>query len=240
MVISNVFDINMLLSIKKNFLLTIAFTLAILCLCFAGLPATTGTAHAEGRFSGQDDQKVKDFCNNALGNSASRIEKGACYQGYVFGYDGYDKSKCNDIYRGKPAAIQACRNQGYNGGLHNSAHVSSPRQHHGGGGGGVAAGSADTCGDSPAVGISIGLGCRGKGNPIADMAFAVIRVLSAGVGLVVVGSIVVGGIQYSASRGNPQATAAAVNRIRSSLYALLIYIFGFALLNYIIPGAILQ
>lgn len=198
-----------------------------------------GTASAADRFNGKDDQKVINYCKNALGGGASQLEIGACHQGYIYGYDGQDRSKCNDSYS-KPEAVQACRKQGYNGGLNNSAHVSSPRQGGGGHGGGVAAGSADTCGDNPSIGISIAIGCRGHGNPIADMAFAIIRVLSAGVGVVVVGSIAVGGIQYSASRGDPQATAMAINRIRSSLFALIIYIFGFALLNYIIPGAVLQ
>jgi hypothetical protein len=231
---------------EKKFITVVALPLILFCLCFSGLPGVAGTASADRRFTGKDDTKVKDFCKSALGKNASQIEVGACYQGYVIGYDhnaGRKKQECNSIYRNKPKAIQACRNQGYNGGLHNSAHVSSPRKKGGGGGGGgggVAAGSAEKCGNNPAVGISIKIGCRGKGNPIADMAFAVIRVLSAGVGLVVIGSIVVGGIQYSASRGDPQATAQAINRIRSSFYALLIFIFGYALLNYIIPGAILR
>lgn len=87
---------------------------------------------------------------------------------------------------------------------------------------------------------SIDIGCRGKGNAIADALFAIIRVLSDGVGLVVVGSVIVGGIQYSASRGDPQATAMAINRIRSSLLALLIFIFAYAFLNYLLPGFALQ
>jgi hypothetical protein len=87
---------------------------------------------------------------------------------------------------------------------------------------------------------AIDIGCRGKGNPIMDALFGIVRFLSDGVGLVVVGSIIVGGIQYSGSRGDPQSTAMAINRIRSSLYALLIYIFAYAILNYLIPGAVLQ
>jgi hypothetical protein len=100
----------------------------------------------------------------------------------------------------------------------------------------------DSCGDAAHGGpvkLSINIGCKGKGNPIADMAFAIIRILSDGVGLIVIGSIVVAGIQYSASQGDPQATAQAVKRIRSSFTALLIFIFGYAILNYLIPGAFL-
>jgi uncharacterized membrane protein YjgN (DUF898 family) len=100
---------------------------------------------------------------------------------------------------------------------------------------------ADTCGGTvngqdESVTTSIDIGCKGEGNPIADMLFAIIRILSDGVGLVVIASIIVGGIQYSASRGDPQATARAVGRIQSSLLALLIFIFGYAILNYLIPA----
>ena len=88
----------------------------------------------------------------------------------------------------------------------------------------------------PTAHTSIDIGCSGQGNPITDMTYAVIRFLSAGVGLVIVGSIVVAGIQYSASGGDPQAAAKAKSRISSTLTALVIFIFSYALLNYLIPG----
>lgn len=97
--------------------------------------------------------------------------------------------------------------------------------------------AANTCGGpGNQVTTSIDLGCRNEGNPITDLLFAIIRLLSAGVGIVVIGSIVVAGIQYSASRDDPQATAKARGRIATSLGALLIYIFAYAILNYVIPG----
>lgn len=90
------------------------------------------------------------------------------------------------------------------------------------------------------VGLSIKIGCKGQGNPIADAAFAVIRILSNGVGIVIVASLVYAGIQYTGSRGDPQSTAMAVNRIRSSVFALLLFIFGYAILNYLIPAGFLR
>jgi hypothetical protein len=106
------------------------------------------------------------------------------------------------------------------------------------------------CGSgTQAVAMSIDIGCRGQSctttngtkicknySSILDATFAIIRFLSSGVGLVVIGSIILGGIQYSASRGDPKATAAAIGRIRSSVVALIIFIFGYAILNYIIPS----
>lgn len=97
------------------------------------------------------------------------------------------------------------------------------------------------CGDkSQEVVTAIDIGCKGKGNPITDTMFAIIRFLSAGVGLVIIGSIIVGGVQYSASRGDPQATANAVKRIQNTMIALVIFIFGYAILNYVIPAGFLK
>lgn len=98
------------------------------------------------------------------------------------------------------------------------------------------------CGDAQhgKVYTSINIGCSHQGNPITDMLFAIIRLLSDGVGIVVIGSIIVAGIQYSASRGDPKATEAALTRIRSSLVALLIFIFAYAMLNYVIPAGFFQ
>lgn len=94
------------------------------------------------------------------------------------------------------------------------------------------------------VQISFDIGCLGNAyqgdeyNPVLDMLFALLRFVSAGVGLVVIGSIIYAGIQYSASRGNPQTTEAAIKRVANSVIALLLYIFAFALLNFLVPGGL--
>lgn len=101
---------------------------------------------------------------------------------------------------------------------------------------------ADTCGAAgdTQVKTAIDLGCHGIGNPVMDMLFAIIRFLTAGVGLVLVGSLVYAGIQYSASQGDPNNTAAAVKRIKSILGALLLFIFAYAILNYVVPGMVIK
>lgn len=66
-----------------------------------------------------------------------------------------------------------------------------------------------------------------------------INLLSALVGIIVVIMIVVGGIQYSTARDNPQAAAAAKDRIRNALLALFGYLFVYAFLQYIVPGGVL-
>jgi hypothetical protein len=88
--------------------------------------------------------------------------------------------------------------------------------------------------------------CVGQGgkpadhNAITDMVFALIRFLTAGAGLFIIGSLVVGGIQYSIARGDPNAMVAATNRIRTVLFSLLVFIFAYAILNYLIPGFVFK
>ena len=65
------------------------------------------------------------------------------------------------------------------------------------------------------------------------------NVLSAVAVIVITGMVVVGGVQYSASRDNPQAVQAAKSRITNAVIALVVYIFFYAFLQYIIPGGLL-
>jgi hypothetical protein len=60
------------------------------------------------------------------------------------------------------------------------------------------------------------------------------------VGLVVVISVVIGGIQYSSAGDDPQKIAKAKSRIVSSLLALLAFFFLFAFLEWIVPGGIVR
>ena len=93
------------------------------------------------------------------------------------------------------------------------------------------------CGEgSNAVETSIDLGCTGKGNPILDMLFAAIRFLSAGVGVVVVFSTILAGIQYTTSRDNPESTQKAKGRLVSNVIALVVFVFAYSIMNFLIPG----
>ncbi len=66
-----------------------------------------------------------------------------------------------------------------------------------------------------------------------------INILSALVGVVVVGSIIYGGIQYSTAGSDPQKVSAAKSRIRNAIIALVFFIFTYSLLNYLVPGGVL-
>lgn len=68
----------------------------------------------------------------------------------------------------------------------------------------------------------------------------VIGVLSALVGVVVVISIIAGGIQYSTSAGDPQKAAKAKSRITNALIALVAFGFLFSFLEFLLPGGFLN
>lgn len=98
------------------------------------------------------------------------------------------------------------------------------------------------CGDKEknAVVMSINIGCKGKGNAILDALFAIIRFATLGVSFVIIASMVAAGIQFTASRGDPQATAGALKRMASNASALLLFIFTYAILNWLVPNTILR
>jgi len=66
-----------------------------------------------------------------------------------------------------------------------------------------------------------------------------INAFSGLVGVVVVLSIVIGGIQYASAGDEPGKLQAARQRITKALIALLAFIFLYALLQYIVPGGVL-
>lgn len=64
------------------------------------------------------------------------------------------------------------------------------------------------------------------------------KTLSVLVGIVVVTMIAVGGVQYAASRDEPSQVAAAKDRIRNAILALVFYIFAMAFLQWLVPGGV--
>lgn len=76
-------------------------------------------------------------------------------------------------------------------------------------------------------------------NPIFQYMGTIIRFLSAGVGVVVMLMIVISGIQYITSSGNPDAVAGAKKRLTNAVLALVLFIFMAAILNFIVPGGLL-
>ncbi|HEY5806231.1 MAG TPA: hypothetical protein VIS56_02480 [Candidatus Saccharimonadales bacterium] len=93
----------------------------------------------------------------------------------------------------------------------------------------VSAATTDVCGRG-------GTSCNAF---VVNYVNPVILLLTGLVGVVAVISIIVAGIQYSASADDPGVVAKAKQRIFNTVIGLIGYIFLFALLNYLVPGGIL-
>ena len=55
-------------------------------------------------------------------------------------------------------------------------------------------------------------------------------------GLIAVGSLILGGINYSASGGDPQKAAQAKSRITNTIVAVIAYMLLYSFLQFIVPG----
>ena len=75
---------------------------------------------------------------------------------------------------------------------------------------------------------------------MAEYVNPTIDFLAAGVGIVAVIMVVIGGIQYTTSQDDPQKVAAAKSRIINALFALLIFAFMWSLLQWLVPGGALN
>lgn len=64
------------------------------------------------------------------------------------------------------------------------------------------------------------------------------NVLSALVGVIIVTMIIWGGIQYSSAGADPSKVQAAKQKIFNALLALVLFVFGFAIVQWLIPGGI--
>lgn len=65
-----------------------------------------------------------------------------------------------------------------------------------------------------------------------------VKILSTLAGIAIIAGIVMGGIQYSASNGDPQKTAAGKAKIVKSIYSLIVFMFLFAGIQFMSPGAL--
>ncbi len=77
-------------------------------------------------------------------------------------------------------------------------------------------------------------------NPIYVYVRGILVFLAGGVGIAVVGGIVFGAYLYMTARGNAAQTQKGQTVILNSVIGLLMFIFMYAILQFIIPGGIFQ
>jgi hypothetical protein len=93
------------------------------------------------------------------------------------------------------------------------------------------------------VGVKISAsdnGCVGDANtnPIYFYLRNIIRFAAGLFGLGVTLMIIVAGIQYITSTGNPQGVTSAKNRLANAVISIILFLLMFAILNFLIPGGI--
>ncbi|HAC56366.1 TPA: hypothetical protein DCF80_02600 [Candidatus Saccharibacteria bacterium] len=76
------------------------------------------------------------------------------------------------------------------------------------------------------------------GDPVSGLVIGVINFLAVGVGIAVVGGIIWGGMLYASSNGDPGKTKQGISVIVNAIIGLLLFIFMYAILNFIVPGGL--
>ena len=78
----------------------------------------------------------------------------------------------------------------------------------------------------------------GKPREVMKLLEVGVNVLAIAVGIVAVINIIIGGIQYTASGGDPQKVKDARNRIYNTVYGIVAFVFLYAFMQWLIPGGI--
>lgn len=66
-----------------------------------------------------------------------------------------------------------------------------------------------------------------------------LKLLNVVIGMVIILMIVVAGVQYIASAGEPAAVKSAKSRLTNAFIALALYMMSFAIINFLVPGGLL-
>jgi hypothetical protein len=77
-----------------------------------------------------------------------------------------------------------------------------------------------------------------KGGAIVIYLVAFLKLLSETIGLVIVVVLIVAGIQYITSTGDPALIKSAKKRIQNAIVALLLFMFMYAILTFLVPGGV--
>lgn len=103
----------------------------------------------------------------------------------------------------------------------------------------------DTCGiECTSIGSDRDLtdcagGLDGGNCEVMNIIVTITNALSAMAAIVIVAMIIVGGIQYSSAGVDASKIQAAKSKITNALIALLLLIFGFSLVQWLVPGGLL-
>lgn len=98
--------------------------------------------------------------------------------------------------------------------------------------------SGGTTGSGGSTGADGQIDVEGSGKEIFDLIQNVIDILFGMIAFVVIGVIIVAGIQYSTAGGSPQATTDAKKKISNAVLALILLAFLYPFLQWLVPGGV--
>jgi Type IV secretion system pilin len=75
---------------------------------------------------------------------------------------------------------------------------------------------------------------------VATYVNPLINLLSVMFGLIAVASLIMGGIQYTTSEGDPQKVSKAKNRLTNTVIAIFAYALLYGFLQFLVPGGLFQ
>jgi hypothetical protein len=75
-------------------------------------------------------------------------------------------------------------------------------------------------------------------DPIIKDLQIIVNIMSALVAIVVIGAIILGGIQYAAAGSSPDGVAKAKKRITDAVLAFIVFLFIFAFVQWLVPGGV--
>ena len=100
----------------------------------------------------------------------------------------------------------------------------------------MAASHTKKCGD--AVTAIIKCDASTDGGPVVGLLVEIINFLAVGVGVAVAGGIVWGGFVYSQANGNSTKTQEGITIIVNAVIGLMLFIFMYAIVNWLVPGGL--
>lgn len=78
-----------------------------------------------------------------------------------------------------------------------------------------------------------------KGGPIVSLLAQIINFVAVGVGIVVVGGILYGSLLYVTSNGDSGRSQQGITTIVNAVIGLVLFIFMYAIVNFLVPGGLI-
>lgn len=86
--------------------------------------------------------------------------------------------------------------------------------------------------------VSAATSVAGSKDAIFGLIQTVLNIIFSITGFVIIGMVIVGGIQYSTAGGNPQKASEAKKKISNAVLSLILMVFLYPFLQWLVPGGI--